>query len=287
MIAAASGVGFGLFQSVNVRALRASDDPWASTFVQVTLSALVLTVAALAVGDMQQVGDAPLWALGYFALAGVLHFLVGWSLLNMSQQRVGAARTSPLLTTAPLFGVVIAMVTVGQFPGAIGAVAIVLISAGAYLVTARSGLDGMRPVDALPGLGCAFFWALSPVFIVHGLEGFDSPLVGVAVGLVACVALFAPAYALRHGRNVWTSVMSSAPNWKVLAGFLAAVATWARWVALDDVSVGGVLALSLLSVPIVLFLAPILAGRSVERVTLPVWAGATLVVAGSLVLIVE
>jgi drug/metabolite transporter (DMT)-like permease len=285
-MAAASGVGFGLFQSVNVRALRPSDDPWASTFVQVTLSAVVLTIAALAVGDMQRIADAPVWAIGDFALAGVLHFLVGWSLVNMSQQRVGAARTSPLLTTAPLFGVVIAMVTLGQFPGAIGALAIALISAGAYLVTARGGIEGMRPIDAVPGLGCAFCWALSPVFTLHGLEGFDSPLVGVAVGLIACVVLLAPYVAFR-GLDAWSSMLSSAPNWKVLAGFLVAGATWARWAALEDVSVGGVLALTLLSVPIVLFLAPILAGRHLERVTLPVWAGAALVVAGSLVLISE
>ena len=95
--------------------------------------------------------DAPLWALGDFALAGLLHFLAGWSLLNLSQQRIGAARTSPLLTTVPVFGVVIAAVTIGQLPGAVTLVAIALMCAGAYVVAMRGGLESPRVADALPG----------------------------------------------------------------------------------------------------------------------------------------
>ncbi|MDP9294754.1 MAG: hypothetical protein M3O90_10100, partial [Actinomycetota bacterium] len=55
--------------------------------------------------------------------------------------------------------------------------------------------------------------------------------------------------------------------------------------ALDDETVGVVLALNLVSVPIVLFLAPLMVGRHLEHVTWRVWAGAVLVVAGSLALI--
>jgi hypothetical protein len=47
-----------------------------------------------------------------------------------------------------------------------------------------------------------------------------------------------------------------------------------------------VLALNLLSVPVVLLLAPVVAGRHVERVTAGLWAGAGLVVSGALVLVV-
>jgi uncharacterized membrane protein len=46
-----------------------------------------------------------------------------------------------------------------------------------------------------------------------------------------------------------------------------------------------VLALALVSVPIVLFLSPLLVGRHLERVTPKVWIGAALVVAGALTLI--
>jgi hypothetical protein len=46
-----------------------------------------------------------------------------------------------------------------------------------------------------------------------------------------------------------------------------------------------VLALALVSVPIVLFVSPLLMGRHLEHVTVKVWAGAGLVVAGALTLI--
>jgi DME family drug/metabolite transporter len=286
LLAAASGVGFGLFQSVNVRALRGTDDSYASTFVQVAVAAVALTAASIASGELAGALDAPLWAIGDFALAGLLHFLAGWSLLNLSQQRIGAARTSPLLTTVPVFGVVIAAVTIGQLPGAVTLIAIALMCAGAYMVAMRGGLESPRVADALPGLACASLWALSPIFILRGLEGFDSPLAGLTIGLIVSVLAFAPAYALwRGGGSAWAAVKRSVGTLKLLAGVLVAVSTWWRWAALEDATVGAVLALNLLSVPVVLFLAPVIAGRHVERVTLGLWAGAGLVISGALVLI--
>ena len=286
LLAAASGIGFGLFQSVNVRALRAAEDSYASTFVQVSVAAAVLAAASLAAGQLDGVLDAPLWAIGDFALAGLLHFLAGWSLLNLSQQRIGAARTSPLLTTVPVFGIVIAAVTIGQLPGAIALAAIALMCAGAYVVAMRGGLESPRPADALPGLGCAFLWALSPIFILRGLEGFDSPAAGLTVGLIVSVAVFAPLYALWRGRErAWATLKGSIGKLKLLAGVLVAVSTWWRWAALEDATVGAVLALNLLSVPVVLFFAPVVAGRHIERVTTGLWAGAGLVVSGALILI--
>lgn len=286
LLAAASGLGFGLFQSVNVRALRATEDSYASTFVQVGVAALVLAAASIGAGQLDGVLDAPLWAIGDFALAGLLHFLAGWSLLNLSQQRIGAARTSPLLTTVPVFGIVIAAITIGQLPGAIALAAIALMCAGAYVVAMRGGLESPRVADALPGLGCAFLWALSPVFILRGLEGFDSPVAGLTVGLIVSVALYAPLYALwRGGTRAWAAVKGSVGKLKLLAGVLVAVSTWWRWAALEDATVGAVLALNLLSVPVVLFLAPVIAGRHIERVTAGLWAGAALVVSGALILI--
>ena len=286
LLAAASGLGFGLFQSVNVRALRATEDSYASTFVQVGVAALVLAAASIGAGQLDGVLDAPLWAIGDFALAGLLHFLAGWSLLNLSQQRIGAARTSPLLTTVPVFGIVIAAITIGQLPGAIALAAITLMCVGAYVVAMRGGLESPRPADALPGLGCAFLWALSPIFILRGLEGFDSPVAGLTVGLIVSVAVYAPLYGLWRGRTrAWAALKGSIGKLKLLAGVLVAVSTWWRWAALEDATVGAVLALNLLSVPVVLFLAPVIAGRHIERVTAGLWAGAALVVSGALILI--
>jgi drug/metabolite transporter (DMT)-like permease len=285
VVAAASGVGFGLFQTLNIRAVRGMD-PFASTFVQIAIAAAALLAASLVSGGVGDLAGAPASALLCFAAAGVLHFLAGWTLLNISQKRIGAARTSPLLTTVPVFGIVIAAITIGQLPGAIALAAITLMCVGAYVVAMRGGLESPRVTDALPGLGCAFLWALSPVFILRGLEGFDSPVAGLTVGLIVSVALYAPLYALwRGGTRAWAAVKGSVGKLKLLAGVLVAVSTWWRWAALEDATVGAVLALNLLSVPVVLFLAPVIAGRHIERVTAGLWAGAALVVSGALILI--
>jgi hypothetical protein len=84
VVAAASGVGFGLFQTLNIRAVRGMD-PFASTFVQIAIAAAALLVASAISGGLAELGDAPASALVYFAAAGLLHFVAGWTLLNISQ----------------------------------------------------------------------------------------------------------------------------------------------------------------------------------------------------------
>ena len=281
--AVASGVGFGVFQSLNRRALVDIEDPYVSTFINLVIAALALLGVALATEDVTRLLDAGAWPLLAFAAAGVVHFLLGWTFLNLSQRRIGAARTSPLLTMAPLFALFIGVVTLGQLPTALALVAIVPMVLGAYLVS--GGGEEARGADALPGLACALMWALSPIFTLEGLDGLDSPLLGVTLGMVASVAAYG-VFLVGRGKSLRGSfVAREALAFKVLAGVLVALATWWRWLAIDGADVAVVLSLALVSVPIVLFLSPLLVGRHLERVTSKVWLGAGLVVAGALTLI--
>jgi len=281
--AVASGVGFGVFQSLNRRALVDIEDPYVSTFINLVIAALALLGVALATEDVTRLLDAGAWPLLAFAAAGVVHFLLGWTFLNLSQRRIGAARTSPLLTMAPLFALLIGVVTLGQLPTALALVAIVPMVLGAYLVS--GGGEEARGADALPGLACALMWALSPIFTLEGLDGLDSPLLGVTLGMVASVAAYG-VFLVGRGKSLRGSfVAREALAFKVLAGVLVALATWWRWLAIDGADVAVVLSLALVSVPIVLFLSPLLVGRHLERVTSKVWLGAGLVVAGALTLI--
>lgn len=286
MVAAASGIGFGLFQTLNIRAVRGMD-PFASTFVQIAVAAAALLAVSLASGGLGDLAAAPATALLAFAAAGVLHFIAGWTLLNISQKRIGAARTSPLLTTVPLFGIALAAVTVGQFPEAVEWPAIALMVLGGYVVVSR-GASGRpaRPADALPALGCALCWALSPALTVRGLDGLDDPLLGLTLGLVVSVAGYTLAFAAsRRGLGLRTAGRPAVAL-KLVAGVLVGLSTWGRWAALDRTTVAVVLALNLLSIPVVLVASPLVAGRGSEHVTGRVWAGAALVVSGSLLLIV-
>jgi drug/metabolite transporter, DME family len=315
-LAAVAGIGFGLFQSVNRAALRGMD-AYASTFLQVLVSAAILVAVSLAAGDLARLADAPPSAWWRFAAAGLVHFSVGWTLLNLSQQRLGAARTSPLLATVPLFGVAIAAVTLQEVPSALELAGVALMVAGVYAMevervggwrsaslrrahpvgepVAAGGAGSRSPGGAgsrspgpvvwtasLFGLGTALCWAVSPILIRQGLRDLPSPLLGVTVGMVAATLAYGLTLPLRGRRGL--RFTREALAWKLAAGVLVAVSTWARWASVALVPVAVVLALGLLSVPTVMAAAPALAGRQAERITAAVLAGSALIVAGALVI---
>jgi drug/metabolite transporter (DMT)-like permease len=289
--AAVSGVAFGLFQSTNRVALRGMD-PYASTFLQLLISAAILVVVSVATEDLGRLAATPAVAWLSFSAAGLVHFFVGWTLLNLSQKRLGAVRTGPLLATNPLFGVVIAAVALHELPGALPLAGVALIVLGVYAVELdrlrRAGRDGAG-ADERPGwaamafgLGAALCWAVSPILVRQGLRDLPSPLLGVTIGLVAATVAYGVAL-LPGRRRMPTS--REALAWKLLAGVLISAATWARWDAVSLAPVVVVLGLGLLTVPTVLATAPLLVGRQQERITAAILAGSTLVVAGALVLV--
>lgn len=288
VLAAAAGLGFGVFQTLNRRAVGGMSDAFLATFVQLATALGVLIVATLATEDLTLLGDATAVSLVCFAVAGLIHFSVGWTFLNMSQMRIGAARTSPLLATTPVFGAVIAILVLNEVPAAVVWVGVALVTAGALVVSLeRVSAEGwgISWRDALPGLATALAWATSPLLIKEGLEGLPSPLLGLTLGMIVALLAYALALPLRPRvpGPVFGSRLSLA--FKLLAGLMVGLSVWARWAALDYTSIAVVLALGLLSVPVVLLLSPVLMGRSVERVTAQIWLGAALVVVGGLVLV--
>jgi len=284
----ASGVGFGAFQTVNRRAV-ARMDVYVATLIQLGVALVVLVALVLATSDRNRIGDVPATSAAWFLLGGLAHFFVGWTLLNISQQRIGAARTSPLISTVPLFGAGVAVVTLGQFPSGWSWFGIGLITLGAYVVAGERVLvGGGAPFawrDSVFGLGTALAWAVSPIFIRKGLDGFDLPLIGVTIGLAVSLVGYVLVLAVAARHRERTGALGNALWLTVLAGVLVALSTWGRWVALERTSVGTVLALGLMSVPVVLLLSPMLMGRELERVNVFVWVGAALVVAGSFLLV--
>jgi uncharacterized membrane protein len=264
--AALSGVGFGLFQALNAKALRGLGSVYASTFLQLVVAGAVLAAATVATEDLDALGDASAWGITAFALAGMIHFFVGWTTLNLSQARIGAARTSPLLATTPLFGLVFGAALASQVPGPLVAAGIALTIGGAYLVADPGGGQRARLRDSIFALVTAGAWSLSAIFTLEGLEDLDSPLLGVTIGMLAAALAYGAPLLLSPG-----SFRLAADAGDALALKLGA---------------GVVVALALLSVPVVLLLAPLISGRHVEVVTAKVWGGAALVMLGSLLLIV-
>ena len=269
-------------------------DVYMATFVQLVISTIVLVIISLMTVDIHPLLVSSAGTILSFAAAGFIHFLVGWTLLNGSQKRIGAARTSPLIGTTPLFGTIIAALTLRELPRPIELAGIGLIVLGAYFVSKESGASAGRNgapktlIEILQvswmGLGAAFFWALSPIFIRLGLKGLPSPLLGVTVGVMASVLGYG--VILLWQRKSWMGVPITRDAWtfKVAAGILVGLSTWMRWVALDLAPVAIVLALSMISVPLVGLLSPLVSGKQLERVTATLWLGTGLILCGALLL---
>jgi drug/metabolite transporter (DMT)-like permease len=282
--ATASGIGFGLFQSINRRAIRGIEDPYVSTFLQLFVATAILVVASLASEDLSRLADASGATIAIFALAGIVHFVLGWLLLNVSQARIGASRTAPLITLTPLFGIVLAAVTLGELPRAAALAAIVPIMVGAWLLASRGGGVAIER-DSIFAFGTTFMWALSAVLTVKALKGLDSPLLGVTLGLLAATAALGGALLARGSLGAIRSIARNTLALKLFAAVLVAFATWFRLLALGETDVAVVLATNLVAVPITLVLAPLVVGRHLEQADARVWLGGLLVAAGVLALI--
>lgn len=295
--AVAAGLGFGIFQSFNRGAVRQMDI-FLATFLQLLVSSIVLSILTILTVDVNVVCGAPAGALINFSLAGFVHFFAGWTFLNASQKRVGAAKTSPLIGTTPLFGAILAAFTLREVPGLISWIAILFMMFGIYLISdrpqsyksERKNMVMASPVavslrDSWYGLATALCWATSPIFIRLGLEEIPSPLFGVTVGMVTCVVAYAVLIFIRRNQVLEAAKMRGDIYTVLIAGLILGLATWARWIGLDLTKVATVLALSLLSIPVVMVLSPILYGRQSERITIPLLIGSVLIMGGSLLLI--
>ena len=128
---------------------------------------------------------------------------------------------------------------------------------------------------------------MSPLLIREGLQRLPSPGLGVTLSMIGATIPQGIVVALRGGRGLGQPAMWDTLGLKLAAGVLVGLSTWTRWEALALSPVAVVLALSLLSVPTVILVAPPLAGRQEEPITARILLGATLVVAGSLFLVVR
>ena len=286
-LGALSGVGFGLFQAV-VRQVNAAIDAYRVTFGLVAVGTLLLGAIALLTEDVWLVARAPAGALLAFAAAGLVHFLLGWTFLGLSQQRIGATRTGALIATMPLFGTLGAAMAFGEVLGGRALLAVTAVVAGVTAVTLSGRAQRVREgTGSTAGVAFAFAtaacWATSPLLIRLGLRGLASPLLGVTVGMAATTVvcgLLVVALGAR-GEHVDRTVLLGI----VVAGTFVGLSIWGYWTAIDLAKVGVVLAVTQLSSPTVALVAPLLSGDPRERSGPWFWTGLALVIAGSVALL--
>lgn len=282
-----SGLGFGVFQAFNRRGGR-SFDPYIATFILLAGSAIILAIASVLTEDLGQFIGVPAMAYINFGLAGLCHFFIGWTFLTISQNKVGAARTGALVGTTPLFAIFISALAFKEYLKLPILGGILMLVIGVYLVsfaeTPGSTLGKITWRNSLYGLGTALCFSISPIFIRAGLAQLPSPLLGVTVGMGFSAFAYGITLLFRRNHIQQGPIPRDALLFQLAATLFVGISTWTRWIALDLAPVGVVLALGRLNVPTVILLSPLLVGKAQENVTLRVWLGAAMIVAGSIVL---
>ena len=278
-----AGVSFGIFQAVNRRANQLVD-AYRTTFALLVVAVVGLGAVAVATEDLSLLGSAPIASFVGFAMAGIIHFFLGWTFLAVSQQRIGAANTGALIAATPLIGSLLAAIVLGEPLSPLTLLAIALVTGGVVLIARRMGGTGERLVYPWFALAAALTWGTSPLFIRWGLEGLPSPIIGVTVGLLAAASLYALVLAV--GAAPTSSDMPrEALSWILIGGVLVAGAIAAQWTALDLTEVSTVVTLQQMATPVVVLVAPFIVGTDAEKWTWRLISGMVAVLAGSTLMI--
>lgn len=280
-----AGVGFGVFQPLNRRVNRELD-PYACTFLVLAMGALLIVVLSLLTSDLDLLGTAPLSAAGWFALAGVIQFAGGWTMVSLSQRRDGAAKTGAAAGAMPVISTLLAAIFLAELPTLLAVIGVVLVVAGVMMLSFRN--ETGITLSQVPWFGvlAATCWALSPVFVRMGRDGLADPLLGVAIGFLAAFTVYAASLAAtgrwRHLRAVWPRRLSV-----VGAGLAIAVAIGTQWTAFELIEIATATSIMQISVPIVVVTAPLIVGTDFEKITVPLVIGTVLVVGGSLLTVLS
>jgi drug/metabolite transporter (DMT)-like permease len=135
LLAVAAAVSWG-FSAVLVRMGLRHLSTAAGTLISL-VAGCVLTGVLVVAFELDAFTSLSAEALALFAVIGVLNFPFGRFLNYMSVARLGVGRSTPILASAPLFAMVLAVIFTGESINLATIVGTALILAGLY-VTLRS-----------------------------------------------------------------------------------------------------------------------------------------------------
>jgi drug/metabolite transporter (DMT)-like permease len=227
--------------------------------------------------------------VGIFTVAGLFGTAVGRIFVFAGVDRVGASINSAGISTRPLFATLLALVALGEPLGPLTGVGIVVLVGGLVVLTTSSGgdVDGWRARDLLFPVGAAAVFAAGNVLRRFGfVDTGATPLQAVAVNETAALVALA-AYAIARGRTDFLSAPRASYRYFTGSALLTGVALLSFFSAFA-LEAGRVAIVDPLAATAPLFTTVFsaLLLRDIERVTRGVVLGATLVVAGAILVTV-
>jgi len=278
-----AAVGFGFTQTVNRKA-NLLTDAYRTAFGLLVSVEVLLILRATLTGEWSLLSTAPWWAIAAFTGSTLIHYLGGWTLLALSQQSIGVARTGALVSAAPIVGVLLAIPILGESLTLVTFLGVLLMVGGVFLVSisgARTAGAWTRPWLALT---VAALWGTSPMLIRIGLRGLDAPVLGLTVGLGLSLIIHAIALTV-VGTWKRPAPPRNAFGWMAVGGVTGAVGIGAQWISFGLTTIAIAITVQQLATLIVVGLAPLVFDARIERITVPLGAGTAAMLAGSAVVV--
>lgn len=280
-----AAIGFAFLQVSNRKANQ-EVDAYRTAFGLLASVEVVLLARSVILGEFELLMSAPTTAILIFAVTTLIHFVGGWTLLALSQQKIGVARTSALISPSPIIGALLATLFLDEpLTLAIGA-GVLLVVAGVVSISLSGGTpgsDGWR--QPWLALTVAVIWGTTPLLIRFGLERYDHPVAGLTIGLASSVAVYA--VALTVTRRWRGPVPGRALRWMLFGGICGAIAVSAQWLSFDLTTIAVSITIQNLSVLFVIGLVALMFKDAFERMNPRFFAGAALVLTGVAVVLLS
>jgi len=258
--------------------------------VPVALPFLLLILAVT--GQLDRIVRFSWQSYVWLSAAGILHFVVGRSLMYDCVKLAGANVAGLLRRIDILVSVVIGVYLLHEPFSWELAIGVLLIMIGITLAGLNtqmfrsSGSQNLKiPVKAIVlGFGCGLAWGITPIFIKLGLKDAGSPVAGTFISFLAATLVLSIFWLNQRERISAARMSGRAVVMFILAGMLAFIATLTRYIALSLAPASVVVPLVSIS-PIFLLILSFLINRDLEIFSRTIVIGTVAVVIGTILLV--
>ncbi|MFC1861088.1 DMT family transporter [Chloroflexota bacterium] len=245
----------------------------------------IFAVALSATGGWGELWTASGLAIGLFALAGIIHFVVGRQLSYISFRLIGANRGGAIVKTQMLYSVIFGIIFLHEPVSLSLILGVFGIAIGVTLVSIEKGEEAgkVRARGVLAAFTGAVCWGISGVIVKYGFMEIASPYVAAFVAHVAASLSIATFLLGKKQRKHVSAFNRTAVLGIIGVSLSASIAQLFRYVALSFSPVSVVIPIIGTNVVFILFLSFIF-NRQIELFTWKVIVGIVAASLGTLLL---
>jgi uncharacterized membrane protein len=141
-------------------------------------------------------------AVGFFVAGGIFAPAIGQTLGYIGMERIGVARSSPIVNISPIFSSILAVVFLGEAWVPQNIIGTCLVILGVVVLSSRNASEGeWRMKDVIYPVLAAVAFGISTTLRKTGLTALPEPLLGAAVTLGTAFVVLLIIIQLRGGRK--------------------------------------------------------------------------------------